>query len=145
MEINSKLIAIGCTAVLFAATAFAMAPGSHEQLEAFDLDHNGLFSPAEIDSAGAQIFARADTNRDGRLTPEEITALHGGTGHHGAGHHDAGMSEGDSDADGAMTRTEFVAHLRGHVGQADANHDGQLSMDEMEAMHRRHEPGSERR
>jgi hypothetical protein len=51
------------------------------------------------------------------------------------------MSEGD----GAMTRTEFVAHLRRHVGQADANHDGQLSMDEMEAMHQRHEPGSERR
>lgn len=139
MEINSKLIAIGCTAVLFAATAFAMAPGAHEQLMAFDLDHNGLFSPAEIDSAGAQIFARADANRDGRLTPEEMRALHGGAGHQGAGHHGAGMSEG------AMTRTEFVAHLRQHVGQADANHDGQLSMDEMEAMHRRHEPGTERR
>ena len=141
MEINSKLIAIGCTAVLFAATAFAMAPGGHEQLKAFDLDNDGLFSPAEIDSAGAQLFVRADANRDGRLTPEEMRALHGGAGHHGAGHHEAGMSEGD----GAMTRTEFVAHLRRHVGQADANHDGQLSMDEMEAMHRRHEPGTERR
>ena len=139
MEINSKLIAIGCTAGLFAATAFAMAPGAHEQLEAFDLDRNGLFSPAEIDSAGEQIFARADANRDGRLTPEELRALHGG-----AGHHDAGPSGADSDGDGATTRTEFVAHLRQHVGRADANRDGQLSMDEIEAMHRRHGPGAER-
>jgi hypothetical protein len=138
MEINSKLIAIGCTAGLFAATAFAIAPGAHEQLKAFDLDRNGLFSSAEIDSAGEQIFARADTDRDGRLTPEEMRALHGG-----AGHHDAGESH--SGGHGAMTRSEFVAHLRQHVGQADANRDGQLSMDEIEAMHRRHGAGAERR
>ena len=131
MQINSKLFALGCTAILFGATAFAIAPDAHEQLEAFDLDRNGLFSPAEIDSAAEQIFARADANRDGRVTPEELHAMHGGAEGHGERH--------QGEVQGPMTLAEFRDHLRRHVAEADANRDGQLSMDEIEAMHRRHE------
>ena len=136
MQINSKLAALGCTTMLFAATAFAMAPGEHEGLERFDSDRNGQFSLAEIDRAVEQMFNRADANHDGQISREEARALHGD-------HGGSGALDGDANGDGVLTLAEFQAHAREHFSRADADHNGQLSMGEMEAMH--HEGASHRR
>jgi hypothetical protein len=129
MTINPKLLAAVCTAGLFAATAFAMAPGEHEWLEAFDADRNGLFNPTEIEAAAGRIFARADADGDGRITAQEARALHEGRGPR--------ELDGDTDGDGALSLAEFRTDIRRHVQAADANRDGQLSMQELEAMHGR--------
>jgi len=122
MTINSKLVALGCTAALFAGGAYALAPDPHERLEAFDLDRDGQFSSQELDRAMDSIFAELDTNRDGRLTSDEFR------GHAGA--------DADTDRDGAVTRTEFRSDVQAHLHTADANGDGRLSMAEIEAVHR---------
>ena len=136
MQISSKLIAAGCTASLFAAAAFAVSPRSHEWLERFDGDRNGLFSPAEIDGAAEQLFREVDADGNGQLTVTEARNLHAR-----AGGGEPRM-DGDTDNDGALSLTEFRAHVRQHIGVADANRDGQLSMSEIEAMHRRHGVGA---
>ena len=129
MNINPRLISIGLTAGLFGAAAFALAPGQHERLEAFDLDRNGRFSMAEVDRAAADIFARADADRDGTLTVAERRALHGASAG-GEGRH------ADGEDEGPMRLAAFQAHLRQHATAADTNRDGELSMAEIEAMHR---------
>jgi hypothetical protein len=131
MQINSKFVALGLTTVMFAATAYAMAPGDHEWFERFDTDRNGQFSPAEIDSALSQMFARADSNRDGRLTLDEARAFHGAHSDHPG----PGRLDGDANRDGFLTLAEFQARARDHLTRADADHNGQLSMSEVEAMH----------
>ncbi len=49
-------------------------------LQVFDTDHDGVLSPAEIDAAAAKLRER-DTNKDGKLTANEIRpAFRGGPG-----------------------------------------------------------------
>ena len=49
-------------------------------LQVFDTDHDGVLSPAEIDAAAARLRER-DTNKDGKLTANEIRpAFRGGPG-----------------------------------------------------------------
>jgi hypothetical protein len=130
MKIDPRILALGCTGLLFATAAYALAPGPHEMLERFDANRDGLFSPAEIDAAIAGIYAHVDRDHDGRLTANELRAFHGGAqpGKDGV--------DGDADGDGAVSLAEFTAHARGHIAAADSNGDGQLSMAEMEAMHK---------
>ena len=129
MNLNPKLLAAACTAGLFAATAFAMAPDEHDWMKAFDTDRNGVFSPTEIDAAVDRIFDRVDADRDGRVTAAEARAMHEGRGPR--------ELDGDTDGDGALSLAEFRVDIRRHIQSADANSDGQRSMGELEAMHRR--------
>ncbi len=46
-----------------------------ETLMAFDKDHDGKISKAELPERMQGMFDRADTNHDGFLTPDEIRAL----------------------------------------------------------------------
>jgi Ca2+-binding EF-hand superfamily protein len=127
-----KQIALGGTFALFAAAAYAAAPEPHEQVRAFDRDGDGVFSDAEIDQAAEQLFTRADADRDGRLAVEEMRALHP----EGAGHGETREHHGGSMAN--LTLAGFRTHMRERLSRADANRDGQISVAEIEAMHRSH-------
>jgi caffeoyl-CoA O-methyltransferase len=48
-------------------------------LQAFDTDHDGALSAAEIDAAAAKLRER-DTNKDGKLTADELPRGRGGPG-----------------------------------------------------------------
>jgi predicted O-methyltransferase YrrM len=61
----------------------------------FDTDHDGTLSAAEIDAAGAKLRER-DTNKDGRLTADELPRGPGGRGGFGPGR-GPGLMEGSND------------------------------------------------
>ncbi len=62
-------------------------------LQAFDTDHDGTLSAAEIDAAAATLRER-DANKDGKLTADELPRGQGGRGGAGRG---PGATEADSD------------------------------------------------
>ncbi len=63
-------------------------------LQAFDTDHDGTLSAAEIDAAAAKLRER-DANKDGKLTADELPRGAGGRG--GPGRGGPGAMEADSD------------------------------------------------
>ena len=134
-------------ALSIAAAAFALAPEGRDPMAMFDKDGNGALSLAEVRQGAQAMFAKADTDKDGRLSQDEMRAHHRmmGGSHHGRGgpHGDGGPPPGgrgpmhmDTDGDGAITLAEAEAALEGHFAQADANRDGSVTRAEMEAAHR---------
>jgi caffeoyl-CoA O-methyltransferase len=93
MKRRAIAIASMIGAVFLAHAGSAQQPGravekqqaapANPLLQAFDTDRDGILSSAEIDAAAARLKER-DTNKDGKLTPDELrTAQTGGGG--GAG------------------------------------------------------------
>jgi hypothetical protein len=135
------------------ATLYAQSGGLHGPMARFDADSNGAITLAEARSGVAQMFAGADTNKDGRATREEMTAFHGkmgdrhrggghGGGHGGPGGPDGGRPGGpmhlDADGDGALTLAEAQSGIEAHFAKIDANRDGSIDEAEMRAAHEAH-------
>lgn len=147
---KTRLILIGAggaAALSIAAAAFAFGPGGHDPMTMFDKDGNGALSLAEVRQGAEAMFAKADADKDGRLSHDEMRAHHGkmGGGHHGRGgpHKAGGSPPGergpmrmDTDGDGAISLAETQSMLEGHFTRADANRDGSVTRTEMEAAHR---------
>lgn len=75
---GAVLIAIASTAVVATAHDRGNGPregrGAEMLFETFDLDADGVITKAEIEGAAAARFAAADTDGDGNLSLEEMTA-----------------------------------------------------------------------
>jgi predicted O-methyltransferase YrrM len=89
MKRTAIAIAMLMGAVVLARHGSAQQPGQpgpggppNPLLQAFDTDHDGTLSAAEIDAAAAKLRER-DTNKDGKLTAEELPRRQGGTGGRG--------------------------------------------------------------
>ena len=115
----------------------------------FDADRDGNISLAELRDGSARLFSAIDANGDGRITRDEMGAHHEKlmAGHGGpmgppppGAPHPPRFEDLDSDHDGAVTLAEFRQHLEQHFAMIDANHDGVLSHDELEAAHRAMHP-----
>lgn len=152
------------------ATHQAMRDKHRQAMEArfkeADKDGDGALSRAEAETmmlakVGAH-FDRADANKDGKVTLEEMQSarqamrgkMHGHMHEHakkgdkdGKGRHHARMEEkfkaADKDGDGAVSRQEAEAASREHLAKKferkDANKDGKLTMEEMRSgKHHRH-------
>lgn len=142
----------GAVALSIAAAAFALAPAGHDPMAMFDKDGNGALSLAEVRQGAQEMFARVDTDKDGKLSQDELRAHHRMmSGPHGRGgpHGEGGPGgEGapppggrgpmhmDTDGDGAITLAEAQSTLESHFARADANRDGSVTRAEMEAAHR---------
>src|SRR5687768_7648288 len=136
---------------LTAAAALALAPERHGPMAMFDADNNQLLTLAEMRQGAQTMFAKVDTNKDGRITEEEFRAHHRDRGAHGGphrggpgGHAGKGGPDGgpgghrgplafDKDGDGALTLAEVEAGLGAHFTEADANRDGSVTQAEMDA------------
>lgn len=125
------------TAAVFTATAsLAIAGeghgGRHERLKAADTDGNGMINRAEAAALPrlAKHFDTIDANTDGNITQDEMRA-----------HRQKQLGELwkklDRDGNGAISKAEAAGRprLEKHFDQLDANHDGQVSQDEMKAAH----------
>lgn len=197
-----KKLMLGLSVAALAAGGIAYAHGAHgtddDPHAMMDPDGNGVVTRAEAEKAAAQMFARLDVNKDGKLDradreqaraamrEKHFAALDangdgavskaefmadkgpggpggpgmgdhdmdgpGGPGKHGGhgsmgGHHGMGGPGGmgggmmmmakmaDTDNDGAVSQSEFMAAATKHFDMADANHDGQITKAERQAAH----------
>jgi hypothetical protein len=144
----------GAAALLAGGAAlYAQAGRMHGPMAMFDSDSNGAITLAEARAGTAKMFAGADSNRDGRVTAEEMRAFHGAiSGGHRGGHKGGDRGPGragppggpmhlDADGDGAVTLAEAQSGIERHFGAIDSNRDGSITAAEMDAAHRAHHGG----
>jgi Ca2+-binding EF-hand superfamily protein len=142
------LILAAAAGVLLHAPLHAQpsGPPPHDPMAMFDADRDGAISLAELRDGSARLFRAIDADGDGRVTRDEMRAHHekmmaAHPGAHigpppGAPHGPPPFEALDADHDGAVTLAEFQQHLERHFAMLDANHDGVLGHDELEAAHR---------
>ena len=105
----------------------------------YDANHDGSVTRAEMDAGLKADFARADTNRDGRLDEDEVRAVN-----KQRWSDDASTASPlvDWNHDGTVDFEEFAATERSLFDQMDANGDGILTPDELNPR-LRNAPGKE--
>jgi Ca2+-binding EF-hand superfamily protein len=108
----------------------------------WDADGDGKLSRQEVANAPrlAQEFDAIDANKDGFLTIEELQAARQAYGPGGRG---GGWAKWDADGDGKISRQEAAnaPRLSQYFDTIDANKDGFLTADELQAARQAHGPG----
>lgn len=115
--------------LLLAATPAWAQPGPHggHNLAAADADGDGQITRAEAQAARAAMFERLDADHDGYITEAERTAAR-------EQHRPRrGMAMLDTDSDGRISRAEHDAAPMRMFDRHDANGDGVLSAEEIQA------------
>lgn len=112
-----------------------------KQLMSFDKTDKGYLVPADLPERMQGFFVRADANRDGKVTPEEISALSAKQGMPNGAATPGGRAGGmfrmdpllnalDADHDGVISVAE-IAGASKELLTLDANGDGQLTTEEI--------------
>lgn len=100
----------------------------------FDANHNGQLEKSEVPARMQGMFERADTNKDGILTKEEISALAESSRQMKLpprpGRFDMAMLALDTDGSGEISLTEMDAAPKSLL-TLDKNGDGQITNDEV--------------
>ncbi len=98
----------------------------------YDSDGDGTVTRRELEAGLRQYFWQADTNRDGRLDPDEVAAANQ---RRIRLDHSAAIPLIDWNHDGYVDFTEFAAGIRSQFEELDVNGDGQVSPAEFRAAH----------
>lgn len=101
-----------------------------------DLDKNKIISREEIVGEASRAFAGYDSNKDGKLSQDELSGRGGSRSAMGGflkGH----SKEIDRNGDGVLTKIEAVGNAERMFAKVDRNEDGKLSPEEMEASRRK--------
>lgn len=110
-----------------------------QRFQQLDKDHNGSLSADEAPPRLQERFAQVDTNSDGKLTPDEFSAM----AHEGRGmkamKHGPKLAWLDKDGDGKVSEAEHAEAAVQRFTRADANGDGVVTLEEMQAV--RHDKG----
>lgn len=130
------LLMSSISVLMLSATAAFAGPG--EGMRHLDTNGDGVISREEAARAPrlAQNFDAIDTNKDGKLTPDEMRAFH-------QQKQMERWSKIDTDRDGRISRDEAKAnapHMAKHFDEIDTNRDGFITQDELKAA-RRHPKG----
>lgn len=114
-----------------------------------DTNGDGAISKAEFNAFNSRHFKKLDSNKDGKLTPEELQGGQNQTGQspemgHGDGttHLDQRFNAADANHDGGLNREEAknMPMLTMYFDEVDANKDGKVTrqeyFDAMPLLHR---------
>jgi len=93
----------------------------------YDTDSDGTVTRAELESGIRQYFKQADTNRDGKLDPEEVAAENERRIKRDA---TAAIPLIDWNHDGFVDFNEFASGVRSQFEQMDLDGDGKVTPDE---------------
>lgn len=142
----------GTSAAPAATTAPAdrMARPHHrhgDPMTQLDKDKDGMISRAEAADHPllSKGFDAADSNKDGKLSKEELQATHEAMRAKHQERHAAHFKAADKDGDGALSQQEAEAAAREKTARMferlDANKDGKLTQEEMRAGRGHHHRG----
>ena len=95
-----------------------------------DTNRDGRISRDEVPEQMGRIFARLDTNGDGFIDEDELDRMASGT-------RMQRFLERDEDGDGRLSRDELPERMRQRFDRMDANDDGYVDREELEVMFER--------
>lgn len=114
-----------------------------EQFARLDADKDGSLTESEVGDRRWRRLGNADENKDGKVTPAEIDKAlssgkpgffgKGGFGPGGRGRGKGRMFGMDANQDGALSAEEVGADRWTHLSVADADKDGKVTKDELQA------------
>jgi len=107
-------------------------PGGPGMMKHLDKNADGKLSKEEAPPPMREHFDQVDTNKDGQVDEAELRAAHEQRG--GAGL----IKHLDKNADGKLSKEEAPERMRGHFDEIDANKDGQIEEQELQAMRQQH-------
>ncbi len=132
-------LALTALCLISASCQTTTAPQPTDRFTAADTNKDGKLSLDEVNTYHVtKMFNSRDANHDGELTKQEWAV-------EGAAAHDRKFNELDTDHDGIVTLPEALAYGRKDgtaakiVKAADADHDGQLSREELQAYYAKRE------
>jgi len=99
-----------------------------------DTNKDGKVTRDEMLAAATARFQAADTNHDGYLDATERKAMHAAMGKDAA-HQGSFFAKMDHDGNGTISRDEAPPHLAARFDQLDTNFDGVLDKQELAAAH----------
>jgi len=127
------------TMIALAACSLVLAFGAgadEDKMQMMDANKDGVVSASEHAAGARSMFGKMDADGDGRVTAAEMDAAHKGMPGHAGTH---GMSSADkikaidADHDGVITSSEHEKGSSSMFERMDANGDGNLSFEEMQA------------
>ena len=124
------LVVMLIAAVVAGTTGYSVAGEQmtrEEVMATADKNHDGRIDLQEFNQRMIEVFFFADTDKDGKLSWEEIHAVV-------VDADPQRFKVADSDGDGKLSLFEFLYALDVDFIQADNNHDGVLDTEEVAAM-----------
>ena len=93
----------------------------------YDTDKDGFVARAEWDAGQEARFKDLDTDKDGKLTKEELFAQSRSTSDRTLGRQDAFFHRIDTDRDGFVSKAEFMAQAGKNFARCDLDKDGRTN------------------
>ena len=117
---------------------------SHSGVMRYDTNKDGFVDRAEWNAGQEARFKQLDTDKDGKLTKEELFAQSRSTSDRALERQEAFFRRMDTDQDGFVSKAEFMAQADRNFARCDLDKDGRINTAECRQALRR-QPAEQRR